>query len=223
MMAATGEDARLASRIECALFAAEATRGDIEKLCAAARAHALFGVGVNGARVELARALLEDSEVRVIALVGFPLGAADTDAKRYETEIAVDHGAHEIDAVINVGRLKDGDRRLVLREMRDIVEAADERPVKFVLESHLLTREEMALAVELARDAGAKFVATSTDFHVPDAKADDVAWLRGKAAELGIKATGNIRDAQTARALLDAGATRIGIASVEAFGAVLGG
>ena len=210
-MSAPGEDLPLAKCIERALFAPGATRGGIEKLCAEAREHAWFAVCVNGSRVELARTLLEESEVRVVALVGFPTGAGDTDTKRYETEIAVDQGAQEIEAVINIGRLKEGDRRFVLREMRDIVEAADERPVKLVLETHLLAREEMIMAVELALDSGAQFVATSSDWHVPDVKVQDVALLREKAgAEFGIKAAGNIRDAQTAQALIKAGATRIG-------------
>ncbi len=213
-MAATGEDALLARRIERALFAADATRRDVEKLCAEAREQAWFGVCVNGSRVELARALLEDSEVRVVALVGFPWGAGTTDAKRYETEAAVEDGAHEVDAVINIGRLKESDGRFVLRELRDIVEAAEDRPVKAVLETHLLTREEMLLALELAVESGAQFVATSTDWHVPDVRVEDVALLRGKAgAEFGIKAAGNIRDAQFARALVRAGATRIGVTS----------
>jgi len=214
-MSAPGEDLPLVKSIERALFAPDATRGDIEKLCAEAREQSWFAVCVNGSRVELARALLEESEVRVVALVGFPTGAGDTDAKRYETEIALDHDAHEIEAVINIGRLKEGDRRFVLREMRDIVEAADERPVRLVLETHLLAREEIILAVELALDSGAQFVATSTDWHVPDVKVQDVVLLREKAgAEFGIKAAGNIRDAQTARALIQAGATRIGTTSV---------
>jgi deoxyribose-phosphate aldolase len=210
-MSTPGEDLPLVKRIERSLFTADATRQDVEKLCAAAREQLCFAVCVNGSRVELARALLEESDVRVVALVGFPTGAGDTDAKRYETEIAVDQGAQEIEAVINVGRLKEGDRRFVLREMRDIVEAADERPVKLVLETQLLAREEMILAVELALDSGAQFVATSTDWHVPDVKVGDVALLREKAgAEFGVKAAGNIRDAQTAQALINAGATRIG-------------
>jgi deoxyribose-phosphate aldolase len=99
--------------------------------------------------------------------------------------------------------------------MRDIVEAAEERPVKLILEIHLLTRDEISLAVELALDSGAWGIVTSTDWHVPDVKAEDVAWLREKAgAELGIKAAGNIRDEQTAQALIKAGATRIGTTAV---------
>jgi deoxyribose-phosphate aldolase len=214
-MSGPGEDLPLNGRIECALFAADATRSGFERLCAEAREQAWSGVCVNGSRVELACALLEESGVRVAALVGFPTGAVEADTKRYETEIAVDEGAQEIDAVINLGRLKEGDRRFVLREMRDIVEAAEERPVKLILEIHLLTRDEISLAVELALDSGAWGIVTSTDWHVPDVKAEDVAWLREKAgAELGIKAAGNIRDEQTAQALIKAGATRIGTTAV---------
>jgi deoxyribose-phosphate aldolase len=213
-MAATEEDMLLARCLERALFAPDLTRGDLEKLCAEAREQAWFGVCVNGSRVELARTLLEESEVRVAALVGFPWGAVTTDAKRYETEAAVDDGAHEVDAVINIGRLKEGDGRFVLRELRDIVEAAEERPVKAVLETHLLTREEMILGLELAVESGAQFLVTSTDWHVPDVKVEDVAFLREKAgAEFGIKAAGNIRDARFAQALINAGATRIGVTS----------
>lgn len=216
-MSGPGEDLPLNQRVERALFAADAARRDFEKLCAEAREHSLFGVCVNGSRVELVRALLEESAVQVIGLAGFPTGAADTDAKRYETEIAVDHGAQQIDAVINIGRLKEGDRQFVLREMRDIVEAADERPVKFILEIHLLTREETSVAAGLALDSGAKGIVTSTDWHVPDVKLEDVAFLREKVgAELDIKAAGNIRDERTAQALVKAGATRIGTTSILA-------
>jgi deoxyribose-phosphate aldolase len=201
----------LARRIEHTLFAPDATRGDIEKLCAAARAHGFHGVCVNGSRVGLACAVLEGSTVQVVALVGFPLGAADADAKRYETEIAVDHGAQEIEFVLDQGRLKDGDRRSVLREMRDIAEAADERPVKVILETHQLTREEIIYACHCALDSGVHFVCTSTDFHTPAVTIEQVKMLRETlGADFGIKAVGGIRDAQTAQALIAAGATRIG-------------
>lgn len=201
----------LARRIDYTLFAADAARADIEKLCAEARAKSFHSVCVNGSWVELTYALLEESGVQVTALVGFPLGASDADAKRYETEIAVDFGAHEIDFVINIGRLKDGDRNYVLREMRDIVEAADERPVKVILESHLLTREEKIVACQLVLDSGVQFVSTSTDFHAPDVTVEEVSLLREMVGEdFGIKAVGGIRDVRTAMALVEAGATRVG-------------
>src|SRR5260370_36043607 len=179
----------LARRIEHTLFAPDASRRDIERLCAEAREHDFHAVCVNGSRVELARSLLEEPGARVVALVGFPLGAGDTDAKRYETETAVDHGAHEIDFVLNLGRLKDGDQNYTLREIRDIVEAADERPVTVVLETHLLSREEKILACRLALDSGAEFVSTATDFHSPPVKIVDVKLLRETVGEtFGIKA-----------------------------------
>ena len=155
-------ETNLPRHLELTLFAPVATRGNVEKLCAEAREQNFYAVCVNGSRVELARTLTEESDVQVVALIGFPFGASDSDAKRYEAEIAVDHGAHGLDVVINLGRLKDGDSRYVLRELRDIVEAADERPVKAVMETHLLTREETILACKLALDSGAQFVATST-------------------------------------------------------------
>ena len=201
----------LARRIDYTLFAVDAMRGDIEKLCAEVREKFFHAICVNGSRVELARAALEESEVQVVALIGFPFGAGDTDAKRYETEIAADQGAHEIDFVMNLGRLKDGDHHYVLREMRDIAEAADERLVKVVLEIHLLTREEKILACQLAVDSGVQFVATATDFHSPPVSIEDVKLLRETVGDtFGIKAAGGIRDAQTMLKLIEAGATRIG-------------
>lgn len=202
----------LASRIDYTLFAPDATRTDLEQLCAEAREKSYHAVCVNGSRVELARALVEDSDVHVVALVGFPLGAGDADAKRYETEIAVDHGAHEIDFVINLGRLKDGDHHYVLREMRDLAEAADERPVKAVLETQLFTREEMILACQLALDSGAKFVATSSGFNARPIKIEEIRFLRETLGPaFGLKAAGAVRDIQTAQQLITAGATRIGV------------
>jgi deoxyribose-phosphate aldolase len=201
----------LLGSIESALFAAQATRREIEIVCEAARKHGFHGVCVNGSNVELARAALGESGVQVVALVGFPLGASDTDAKRYETEIAVDEGAQEVDFVINIGRLKDGDRNFVLREMRDIVEAADERPVKVVLESHWLSREEKILACQLALDSGVEFVATSTDFHAPAVTVEEIKLLCEVLGEqVGVKAAGGIRDLIKATALIEAGAKRIG-------------
>ncbi|MDB6021146.1 MAG: deoxyribose-phosphate aldolase [Pedosphaera sp.] len=205
-------DTSIASLTDYTLFAPDATRPDIEKLCAEAREKNFHTVCVNGSRVELARTLLEESDVQVVALVGFPFGAQDTDVKRYETEVAVDSGAHEIDFVINLGRLKDGDRQFVLREMRDIAEAADERIVKAVLETHLLTRDEKILACQLALDSGIHFVATATDFHSPAVTLEEIKLLRETVGDqFGVKAAGQIRDLQTAQKLIEAGATRIGI------------
>jgi deoxyribose-phosphate aldolase len=201
--------AELARRLERTLVRPDATRQDLERLCAEARAQSFHSVCVNGSRVELARTLLEASEVKVTGLVGFPLGAADADAKRYETEVAIDHGAQEVEMVLNIGRLKDGDHRHVLRELRDIAEAADERRVKVILEMGLLTPEQVRLACELALDSGVHCVCTGTGLKSA-ATVPEVQSLRAAVGEkFGVKAAGLI-DLQTAPALVAAGASRLG-------------
>ncbi len=205
--------AELAASIEHTLFAADVTAQDVERVCQEARDHSFAAVCVNGCRVELARARLEDSPVLVVALVGFPLGASDPDAKRYEVEIAADHGAHEIDFVVNTGWLNDGDYRRVLREMRDIiVEAADERPVKAILELELLSPEERLKACDLAVESGVRFIGAGTGFREAGITPGEVVQLRDHlTGQLAIKVTADIRDSQTALALLAAGATRLGV------------
>lgn len=206
--------AELARYIDHTLLKPEATFRDIEQLCAEARQYGFRTVCVNGSWIELARDLLDNSMVQVAGVAGFPLGAADSDAKRYETETAIDAGAHEIDVVINVGRLKDKDDSFVLRELRDIVEAADERPVKVILETCLLTRDEILRGCDLVLDSGAKFVKTSTGFSHRGATIDDVRLLREAVGPtFGVKAAGGIRDTSMALALIDAGANRIGTSS----------
>ena len=203
--------AELARRIERLLFRPDATRRDIEQLCAEARAQGSHCVCVNGSHVELACALLEESEVRVTGLVAFPLGASDMDAKRYETEVAIDHGAQEIEMVLNIGRLKDGDDHYVLRELRDVAEAADERPVKVILETGLLTPDEVRRVCELALDSGVHCVCTGTGLRSV-ATVEEVRSLRAAVGEkFGVKAAG-VADAQTALALFEAGASRLGMA-----------
>lgn len=202
------------AELDIALWKPAATAAEIQSLCAEARQQKLRAVCFNGSRVALAYAQLEDSGVKVVALVGFPLGAADADVKRYETEAAIDADAHEIEVVPNLGLLKDGQLKYILRELRDMVEAADERPVCVALETALLTREEILRAAELIVESGAQAISTSTDFW-PDSRvsADDVKLLRDAVGlKFIVKATGGIRDAQTALALLEAGASRIGLA-----------
>lgn len=201
----------LARYIDHTLLKPDAQRADIEKLCREAVEHGFYSVCVNGSRVELARSLVEDSGVKVAAVVGFPLGAMDTDVKRYETEVAIDHGAEEIDLVLNIAKLKEGDDAYVLRELRDVVEAADERPVKVIIETCLLTEEEKIRACGLVVESGAAFIKTSTGFSTGGATLDDVKLLRQHVGEkFGVKASGGIRDTQTALAMIEAGATRLG-------------
>jgi deoxyribose-phosphate aldolase len=201
----------IAKYIDHTLLKPDATAAAIEALCAEARCHSLHAVCVNGCWVELARHHLEGTEVKVATVVGFPLGAMDADAKRYETEAAIDAGAHEIDMVLNVGRLKDGESKLVLREIRDLVEAADEHPVKVIIETCLLTEDEKKEACRLIVESGAQFVKTSTGFSTGGATLEDVRLLREAVGpEFGLKASGGVRDTATALAMIEAGANRIG-------------
>lgn len=203
--------AQLAAYIDHTLLKPDASKAQIERLCAEAREHNFFSVCVNGDWVAAARHFLDGSDVKVASVVGFPLGAMAADVKRYETEVAVDDGAHEIDMVLNLARLKAGDDKYVFREIVDVVEAADERTVKVILETCLLTDEEKIRACQLVVESGAQFVKTSTGFSTAGATIADVKLLRETVGpKFGVKASGGIRDAQTALAMIAAGATRIG-------------
>ena len=198
--------------IDLTVWRAEASRAEVEAVCATARQHGVAAVCVNGSRVAQAFHTLEDSGVKVSSLIGFPLGAADADVKRYETEAAIDSGAQELEVVLNIGRLKDGDQAGVLRELRDVVEAADERTVKVLIETGLLTRAETALACQLVVESGAQGVAAGTGFQTGDASIEAVRMLREIAGPLfGVKACGGIPDSRAALALMQAGATRLGV------------
>ena len=204
----------LARHIDHTLLRADATAADIRQLCAEAREHHFWSVCVQPSRVVLAASLLEESDVKVAAVVGFPLGATDADTKRFETEGIVDLGAQEIDVVMNVGRLRDHDDRYVLRELRDVVEAASGVPVKVILETCLLTRDEKLRACSLAVESGARFVKTSTGFGTGGATEDDVRLLREAVGpKFGVKASGGIRDYASALAMITAGANRLGTTS----------
>ena len=196
----------LARLTELPLLRADATAKDVEDICRKAREHKLYGVCVPSSRIELAASLLDDTEIKITALVGWS-GAEDGDVKRYETEVAVDYGAQEIEVCLNVGRLKDGDSKYVLRELRDVAEAADERIVKVEIRPRLLTREEMILACELVLDSGAHFVCAR---YISSPKIEDVKLCRETVgSKFGIKAGEEILDTQTALALVAAGATRL--------------
>ncbi len=201
----------LAPYIDHTLLKPEATREQIESLCAEAAEHKFSTVCVNGSRVELAYSLLEESDVQVAAVVGFPLGSTDADSKRYETEVAIDQGAGEIDMVMNVGRFQDGDHDYIVREIRDVVEAADDHVVKVILETCLLTDAQIEQACKLVVQAQAHFVKTSTGFGSAGATIEHVELMRETVGQFaGVKAAGGIRDAATARAMIEAGATRLG-------------
>lgn len=213
-LAAPPSASALARFIDHTLLKPAASAQDFETLCSEAREHQFFAVCVNSSRIEWCRHLLEGSEVKVAAVIGFPLGATDPDSKRFETEAAVDSGAHEVDVVLNIGRLKDTDWRYVLRELTDVVDAADERPVKVILETCYLTDDEKRRACGLVVEAGAQFVKTSTGFGPAGATVADVRLLREAVGhKFGVKASGGIRDTATALAMINAGANRLGTSS----------
>ena len=200
----------LARLIELPLWKTNATAKDVEEICRIAREQKLYGVCVPSSRVELAVSLLEDSDIKTTALVGLS-GNEDSDVKRYETDVSVDYGAQEIEVCLNVGRLKDGDAKYVLRELRDVAEAADERIVKVEIRPPLLTREEMLLACELVLDSGAHFVSAR---YLALPKIEDIKLCREAVGpKFGIKAGEEVLDTKTALALIAAGATRLSAAN----------
>jgi deoxyribose-phosphate aldolase len=197
---------------DLALVEPAATRAAIEKLCLTAIEHSVHGVCVNGSNIVQAYALVSEHNVKVIATVGYPLGAMDGDAKRYETEIAVDSDAHEIEVVLNLARLKEGDHGYVLRELRDICEAADERPVNVILEADMLTADEQKIACDLIIDSGARAVCTHTGFFGRPA-APLIRRLRGYLGAKFLLKANPVADLNMALEIIESGANRVGLVS----------
>ncbi|QOX63614.1 deoxyribose-phosphate aldolase [Anoxybacterium hadale] len=199
----------------------EATEADVTKLCKEAKEYDFFAVCVNSCYVPLAKKLLDGTSVQVAAVVGFPLGACCTEAKVFETEWACREGAKEIDMVIHVGALKEKRFDYIKKDISEVVAAAMEFDaiVKVILETCLLTDEEIVKACELAKEAGAAFVKTSTGFSKDGATAHHVALMKKTVGdELQVKASGGIRDLAKTLAMIEAGADRIGAsASVEIY------
>ena len=189
-----------------------ATTADIKKLCAEAREYGFASVCVQPVYVARCRRFLDDCpQVKIACVVGFPMGENVTATKVYETKRAIADGADEIDMVICISAVKNGDYGYVKREVKKVVKAAKGSPVKVILETSLLTREEMLKAAACARDAGAAFLKTSTGFFGGGATAADVRALKDLSkGRCSVKASGGIRDADTFFAMLDAGADRIG-------------
>ena len=202
---------KLTSIIDHTLLAADATSAQIARLCQEAREYSFASVCVNSCRVAQARTLLEGCPVKVCTVVGFPLGAMSTRAKADETRSAVEDGADEIDMVINVGYIKDGDWDGVLDDIMAVREACKGRVLKVILETCLLTDDEIVRACRTAVRAGADFVKTSTGFSKGGATVHAVSLMRSTVgADVGVKASGGIRDAESARAMVEAGASRLG-------------
>lgn len=201
----------LASFIDHTLLKPNATEKDIEQLCAEAIQYRFASVCVNSAYVELCARLLAGTGVKVCAVVGFPLGAMSTDAKAFETRYAVAHGADEVDMVINVGQLQAGNYAYVYEDIRAVVKAAAGRVVKVILETGMLNEDQKIAGCVLAKAAGADFVKTSTGFGQGGATPEDVALMRRIVGQdMGVKASGGIRDCSTAQKMIESGATRIG-------------
>ncbi|GBC77783.1 Deoxyribose-phosphate aldolase [bacterium HR08] len=203
----------LARYIDHTLLRPEATRQEVLRVCEEALSYGFAAVVVNPYWVRDVARRLHGSGVKPCTVVGFPLGATLTDVKVYEARRAIFDGAREIDMVINIGALKSGQDEVVERDIRAVVEACHELGAlcKVILETALLTEEEKVKACVLAKRAGADFVKTSTGFSRGGATIEDVLLMRRVVGpEMGVKAAGGIRDAQTARRLLEAGATRLG-------------
>ena len=194
----------LLSCTELVLVRPDVTRREIESNCSHGKQIHLRGVCVNSSRVADAFALLEDTDVKIISTIGFPFGAADSDVKRYEIEAAIDNGAQEFEVVLNLGRLKDAEDGNVLRELYDLLEAAEERPVSVCLEANLLTREQQILVCRLAVESGVRFVSVVTG------NVETIRFVRETVGEkFGIKAGGEIGSSQRAGEFLQAGATHL--------------
>lgn len=194
----------------------EATREQIIRLCQEAREYGFGAVMVNACYVALACSRLVGSEVKVGSVIGFPLGATLTRVKQFEATEALRLGAREIDMVMNIGALKSGERKLVASDIRAVAEATHNHKarLKVILETGLLTEEEKVIACRIAVEAGADFVKTATGFLGGGATVADVALMRRTVgAKIGVKASGGIRSASDAKAMIEAGANRIGSSS----------
>ncbi len=201
----------IASMIDHTLLKPEATPAQVEKLCAEAAEYHFASVCVNPVYIPLAARLLDGTGVKVCCVVGFPLGAIAPEQKAAEAASCAAMGAEELDMVIHVGAAKAGDWALVQRDVAGVVKAAAGRTVKVIIETCLLTDEEKVKACEAAKAAGADFVKTSTGFSTGGATTHDIALMRKTVGpEMGVKASGGIRDYATAMAMIEAGANRIG-------------
>ena len=200
--------------IDHTILKATASSSDIQKLCEEAIEHEFYSVCVNGCYVADAKHLLQGTDVKVAAVVGFPLGAMATAAKVFEAKEAVENGASEIDMVINIAKLKDGEFEFVENEIRLIKEAIGDNVLKVIIETCYLTDEEKVKACELSLAAKADFVKTSTGFGTGGATYEDVKLMKSVVGDdAKVKASGGVRDKETAQKYVDLGAERLGTSS----------
>ena len=200
--------------IDHTILKATASNSDVQKLCEEAIEHEFYSVCVNGCYVADAKQLLQGTDVKVAAVVGFPLGAMTTAAKVFEAKEAVENGASEIDMVINVAKLKDGEFEYVENEIRQIKEVIGDNVLKVIIETCYLTDEEKVKACELSLVAKADFVKTSTGFGTGGATYEDVKLMKSVVGDNAkVKASGGVRDKETAQKYVDLGAERLGTSS----------
>ncbi|KEI80893.1 deoxyribose-phosphate aldolase [Clostridium botulinum] len=202
---------KLSKYIDHTLLKPQATEKDILKLIEEAKTYDFASVCVNPSWVKLAYENLKDTDVKVCTVVGFPLGATSTASKVYETKVAIEDGADEIDMVISVGQLKSGNDEYVKEEIKKIVEASKNKLVKVIIETCLLTEEEKVKACTLSKEAGADYVKTSTGFSTGGAKPEDIKLMRETVGKnMGVKASGGIHTREEIEVMIENGATRIG-------------
>jgi deoxyribose-phosphate aldolase len=204
-----------ANLIDHTLLKADTKKEAIVKLCEEAKQYGFASVCVNPTWVQKAAEILKETDVKVCTVIGFPLGANTPETKAFEAKNAIENGATEVDTVINIGALKDKNDELVEQDIRVVIDAAKGKAlVKVIIEACLLTEEEKVRACELAVKAGADYVKTSTGFSLYGATVEDVAIMRKAVGpDIGVKASGGVRDLNDLKALVEAGATRIGSSS----------
>lgn len=200
------------------ILKADASEAQVAKICKEALENDFASVCVNQYYTKFVAEQLKGSDVKVCTVVGFPLGMSDTRVKAFETKAAIEDGAEEVDMVINVGALKDGKYDYVRNDIKTLKDVCGKEVLlKVIIETCLLTDEEKVKACELAKEAGADYVKTSTGFSTGGAKAEDVALMRKTVGEeLGVKASGGIHTAEEAQAMIDAGASRLGTSATLA-------
>lgn len=201
--------------IDHTLLKPDATKDMIKTLCEEAAEYKFAAVCVNPYYVKLCKEILNDTDVKVATVIGFPLGANTKEVKAYETQDAINNGADEIDMVINIGALKFKDYKTVKEDIEAVVDVAKGKAiVKVIIETCLLTDDEKVKACELSMEAGADFVKTSTGFSTGGANIEDVKLMKSIVGDkLGVKASGGVREIDTAKKMVEAGATRLGTSS----------
>ena len=201
----------LAGSMDSAVLEANSTFNDIKTACADAKKYRFYGLDVNLANAKFAKSCLANSKVKLIVVVGYPLGASSTEVKMFETLQAIKVGADEIDVVMNIGAFLSGDFNAVIKDIKGVVNSAKGLPVKVIIETGFLDSVDIARASGIVLDSGAKFVKTCSGFGPRGVSLTDIKIIKSVVGDdFGIKASGGINDAGQAIALINAGATRIG-------------